>query len=132
MTRPFLLRKLFYENAQDSGLCASEDWQSDQAGMFGITIDSMISFDEVFFLRFKNIWHKLLRISIDEGKPAGLHLNHHPVASLESMQDIIHTEANASDFTWHKGLWLFPAFAESTPDRLPSDQQLLTPRILFG
>ena len=43
---------------------------------------------------------KFLRVSVREGEPAALNLNHKAVAFFESMGDVRQTEPDGLGFTW--------------------------------
>jgi len=42
----------------------------------------------------EDIGHEGLRIAVDEGEPAGLHLDHDAVAALEGVEDIVDREVH--------------------------------------
>jgi len=48
---------------------------------------------EITFLRFEDIRHKRLRVSIDNREPAALHLHHHTMSFLKGVILCVQTEA---------------------------------------
>ena len=99
--------------------------QNDMGGMGFRAVQPLIRFFEIARFGAVDI-HELLRIPVDQRKPAALNLNHNAMPFPEGMEDIRHPVFNLCDFSGDKGLRIRKAVSEFPAKQFSSYQLLET------
>lgn len=97
--------------------------QSNKRGLVPRMIYSLSSLLEIRFFGIVDI-DELLRIAIDQRKPAALYLNHEPVPFPERMEYVGHPIFDLCDLPWDERFGTCEAVAEFSSEQLSTNQLL--------
>ncbi len=96
------------------------------------TINALRSLDEIFFARFVNVGNVLLRISIHEGKPGALDLNHDPVTALNVWRTSCSGRSTWVTSLGYERLRLLVAVPKATSNDLAPNHHLVSAHFVLA